>query len=206
MESLYFSWQFPQQGAILHIISLQNFADGFSKSTEILIQCKTLPDLVGELSRFSSQGIVKSDVYFGIQKTLPEIFEKLVKFPLSGKLMKCCNFFFSCHQAIMLYVRSRNGKFGHREILVLGSKGNPVAFPYFISVILVHVNEQLSFISNSEVDFPCFRWTFESEISSIQKPEKAQIFPVQCQRCASPVPIKSMAESTSGTEGYSPGA
>lgn len=55
----------------------------------------------------------------------------------------------------MLYVRSRNGKFGHREILVLGSKGNPVAFPRFISV--VHVNVQLSFISNSEIDFPCFR-------------------------------------------------
>lgn len=31
MESLCFSWQFPEQGTVLRIISLQNFADGLKR-------------------------------------------------------------------------------------------------------------------------------------------------------------------------------
>lgn len=43
MESLCFSWQFPEQGTVLHILSLQNFADGLGELTKILVQCKDLP-------------------------------------------------------------------------------------------------------------------------------------------------------------------
>lgn len=51
-------------------------------------QCsaKTLPPAAGELSRLSSQGIMKSDIYFGIWKTLFEICIKLAKFPQAGDL------------------------------------------------------------------------------------------------------------------------
>lgn len=96
----------------------------------------------------------------------------------------------------MLYAGNRNGKFGHSEILFSGSQGNPPPLPNLISVVLVHINVQSSFSSNSEIDFPGWRWKPESERRSIQKTEKAKIFPIQYQRCASPVPTKNMTEST----------
>lgn len=106
------------KGTVLHIISLQSSEqDG----------AKTLPPPAGELSRLSSQGTVKSDVCFGIQKTLFEICMKLSKFPSSGNLWWNIVGFFSYHQAIMLYARNR--KFGHSEILFSGNQGNPIASP-----------------------------------------------------------------------------
>lgn len=47
MEALCFSWQFPKQGTVLRIISLQNFVDGLRESTRILAQCKDPPSPCG---------------------------------------------------------------------------------------------------------------------------------------------------------------
>lgn len=142
MKALCFSWQFPKQGTVLHIISLQNFADGLGESTKILAQSKDPPSPCGRAQQALLPGHSELRHLFWHPENSFWNLHETREVPIVGEsFMKYCIYFLSPSNNALC--RNRNGKFGTmkssfqeaREIPFSGSWGNPIASPkpYFCS-------------------------------------------------------------------------